>query len=49
METNMEDMTSCYWLPILHTNPYGERYIANSHKCTTKALSKLFSPHVLLL
>ena len=42
VEPNMEDMPpSFYWLPKLHKNPYGKRFIAASHKCTTKALSKL--------
>ena len=31
------------WLPKLHKNPYGKRSIAASHKCTTKALSKLLT------
>ena len=32
-----------YWLPKLHKNPYGARFIAASHKCTTKPLSKLLT------
>ena len=32
-----------HWLPKLHKNPYGKRFIAASHKCTTKALSKLLT------
>ena len=32
-----------YWLPKLHKNPYGTRFIAASHKCTTKPLSKLLT------
>ena len=34
---------SAYWLPKLHKNPYGARFIAASHKCTTKPLSKLLT------
>ena len=43
VEPNMEDMPSFYWLPKLHKNPYGKRFVAASHKCTTKALSKLLT------
>jgi hypothetical protein len=32
-----------YWLPKLHKQPYGTRFIAASHKCTTKPLSKLLT------
>ena len=32
-----------YWLPKLHKKPYGARFIAASHKCTTKPLSKLLT------
>ena len=33
---------SFYWLPKLHKNPYGHRFIAAASACTTKPLSKLF-------
>ena len=32
-----------YWLPKLHKKPYGSRFIAASHRCTTKPLSKLLT------
>ena len=32
-----------YWLPKLHKQPYGARFIAASHKCTTKPLSRLLT------
>ena len=32
-----------YWLPKLHKQPYGTRFIAASNKCTTKPLSRLFT------
>ena len=32
-----------YWLPKLHKQPYGTRFIAASHKCTTKPLSRLLT------
>ena len=28
-----------YWLPKLHKKPYGSRFVADSHKCTTKPSS----------
>ena len=31
VEPNMEDVPSFYWLPKLHKNPYGKRFIAASH------------------
>ena len=30
-----------YWIPKLHKDPYKQRYIAGSAKCSTKPLSKL--------
>ena len=36
-----EQFPSFYWLPKLHKNPYGSRFIAASNKCTTKQLSSL--------
>ena len=32
-----------YWLPKLHKQPYGKRFIAASNKCSTKSLSKLLT------
>jgi hypothetical protein len=32
-----------HWLPKLHKRPYGTRFIAASHRCTTKTLSKLLT------
>ena len=34
-------LPSFYWLPKLHKQPYGKRFIAASNKCSTKSLSKL--------
>ena len=34
----MEELPSLYWLPKLHTYPYGSRVIAASNKCPTKPL-----------
>ena len=32
-------LPSFYWLPKLHKQPYGGRFISASYKCTTKPLS----------
>ena len=32
-----------YWLPKLHKQPYGARFIAASYTCTTKPLSRLLT------
>ena len=37
------DLPSLYWIPKLHKNPYKERFIAGSSKCTTKPLSVLLT------
>jgi len=38
---NMKRLPGFYWMPKLHKNPYGHRFIAASTSCTTKPLSKL--------
>ena len=43
VEPEHEDLPSFYWLPKLHKNPYGKRFIAASNRCTTKSLSKLLT------
>ena len=35
------DLPSLYWIPKLHEDPYKQRFIAGSAKCSTKPLSKL--------
>ena len=42
-EQQEEHLPSFYWLPKLHKNPYGTRFIAASNKCTTKQLSSLLT------
>ena len=37
------DLPLLYWIPKLHKNPYKQRYIAGSAKCSTKALSNLLT------
>jgi hypothetical protein len=32
-----------YWIPKLHKNPSKQRYIAASHSCSTKPLSKIIT------
>ena len=39
----LQHLQSFYWLPKLHKQPYGARFIAASNKCTTKTLSKLLT------
>ena len=34
------DLPKLYWIPKLHKNPYKQRYIAVSAKCSTKPLSQ---------
>ena len=33
--SEMQKLRSLYWLPKLHKNPYGAKFIAASSKCTT--------------
>ena len=37
------ELPSMYWIPKLHKDPYKQRYIAGSAKCTTKPVSKLLT------
>ena len=32
-----------YWIPKLHKNPYKQRYIAGSAKCSTKPLFQILT------
>ena len=36
-------LPSLYWIPKIHKNPYKQRFIAGSSKCTTKRLSHLLT------
>ena len=37
------DLPKLYWNPELHKNPYKQRYIAVSAKCSTKPLSQILT------
>ena len=37
------DLPKLYWIPKLHKNPYKQRYIACSAKCSTKPLSQILT------
>ena len=37
------DLLKLYWIPKLHKNPYKQRYIAGSAKCSTKPLSLILT------
>ena len=37
------DLPSLYWIPKLHKDPYKQRFIAGSARCSTKPLSKLLT------
>ena len=37
------DLPKLYWIPKLHKNPYKQRNIAGSDKCSTKPLSQILT------
>ena len=39
----MQQLPAFYWLPKMHKNPIGSRFIAASSACTTKPLSQLLT------
>jgi hypothetical protein len=43
VKPELECLPSFYWLPKLHKQPYGNRFIAASYRCTTKPLSRLLT------
>ena len=43
VQEQQDHLPSFYWLPKLHKNPYGSRFIAASNKCTTSQLSLLLT------
>ena len=38
--SKMNTLPLMYWIPKMHTNPVGSRFIIASPKCTLKPLSK---------
>ena len=46
---NMLDIPLIYWIPKMHKNPIGSRFIAGSKLCSIKLLSKNFSKALKLI
>ena len=46
---DMQDIPLIYWIPKMHKNPIGSRFIAGSKKCSIKLLSKYFSKALKLI
>ena len=45
----MKDIPSIYWIPKMHKNPIGSRFIAGSKLCSIKNISKYFSKALKLI
>ena len=45
----MKQLPKFYWLPKMHKNPIGHRFIAASSACTTKPLSRLLTSSLKLV
>ena len=43
VEEGLENLPTIYWMPKMHKNPSGARFIVASSKCSTKPLSKAIS------
>ena len=46
---DMKQLPTFYWLPKMHKNPFGSRFIAASSACTTKPLSQLLTSSLKLI
>ena len=46
---SMKDIPLIYWIPKIHKNPIGKRFIAGSKNCCIKLLSKNFSKALKLI
>ena len=46
---DMKQLPTFYWLPKMHKNPIGSRFIAASSACTTKPLSQLLTSSLKLI
>lgn len=49
VQENMKDVPIIYWIPKMHKNPIGSRFIAGSKFCSIKPLSKYFSKALKLI
>ena len=49
VQDNMKDIPLIYWVPKMHKNPIGSRFIAGSKICSIKPLSKCFSKALKLI
>ena len=43
LDSSQESLPFLYWIPKMHKNPTKQRYIAASHSCSTKPLSKMIT------
>ena len=43
LSSNQEALPFLFWIPKMHKNPSKQRYIAASHSCSTKPLSKMIT------
>ena len=46
---DIKQLPKFYWLPKMHKNPIGSRFIATSSVCTTKPLSQLLTSSLKLI
>ncbi len=45
----MKEIPLIYWIPKMHKNPIGSRFIAGSRICSIKSISKVFSKALKLI
>ena len=43
LDESQQELPFLYWIPKMHKNPSKQRYIAASHSCSTKPLSKMIT------
>ena len=43
LDESQQKLPFLYWIPKMHKNPSKQRYIAASHSCSTKPLSKMIT------
>ena len=49
VKEEMKELPLIYWIPKMHKNPIGSRFIAGSRICSIKSLSKVFSKALKLI